>query len=94
MNKSVRTATKGTQVPVKLSDDEWIRINENYEAEPLIVTKTEVPNVVGMGAKDAIYAIEQTGMIAQIKGVGRVRTQSIPPGTAAKKGHTVILELN
>ncbi|MBR1785566.1 MAG: transpeptidase family protein [Paludibacteraceae bacterium] len=94
MNKSIRTATKGTQVPVKLSDDEWIRINENYEAEPLIVTKTEVPNVVGMGAKDAIYAIEQTGMIAQIKGVGRVRTQSIQPGTAAKKGHIVILELN
>ncbi len=94
MQKAVTVATKGTKIPATISDDKWIRLNEDYESEALTVTANAVPNLIGMGAKDAIYAVEQTGMIAQIKGVGRVRTQSIQPGTIAKKGHTIVLELN
>ena len=94
MSSAVRTATKGTFVKAEIGQDQWIRLNEKYESEPLTVSQTMVPNVLGMGAKDAIYAIEQTGMIAQIRGTGKVRSQSIQPGTTAKKGYTVVLELN
>ena len=54
---------------------------------------TTVPNVIGMGAKDAVFAIEQTGMLTTISGKGRVVRQSVPHGTKAVRGATVHLEL-
>lgn len=54
---------------------------------------TKVPNVIGMGAKDAVFAIEQTGMLVTISGKGRVIRQSVPHGTKAVRGATVHIEL-
>ena len=42
-----------------------------------------------MTAKDAVYAIESTGMIARIRGYGKVTSQSIKAGTNAAPGLTV-----
>lgn len=50
-----------------------------------------VPNVVGMGVKDAVYALQKCGYKVRIKGCGRVVGQNITPGSAAKKGATVTL---
>lgn len=54
----------------------------------------KMPNVIGMGARDAVYALQNAGLKAKIKGTGRVCTQSISAGTAVKKGTTVNLILN
>lgn len=48
-----------------------------------------VPDLVGMGLKDAIYAIENNGYRCSHTGTGHVVNQSPKPGTAAKKGETV-----
>jgi|GEM_PF-58353 len=53
----------------------------------------KVPNVVGMGAKDAIYALESCGIKARLNGVGKVHRQGIAPGAERKKGMTVELFL-
>lgn len=53
-----------------------------------------VPNVVGMGAKDAVYLLESKGMSVRIAGVGKVRRQSVPTGTKIQKGQTIALQLN
>ena len=55
---------------------------------------TAVPNAVGMGLKDAIYKIETAGLKATTSGRGRVVSQSLPAGTAYKKGQNIILFLN
>ena len=52
-----------------------------------------VPNVRGMGAKDAVYLMENCGLRVQLSGVGKVHTQSIPAGNRAIKGQTVRLML-
>lgn len=52
-----------------------------------------VPNVIGMGAKDAVYAIEQTGMRASIQGKGKVVSQSLRPGTTVIRNGTIYLVL-
>lgn len=52
-----------------------------------------VPNVVDMGAKDAVFKIEQSGMRVQVFGTGRVVSQSVPAGTRVVKGATVVLTL-
>ncbi len=93
LQKEIRRAGDGTNIDIKRTDSQWIRVNENYEAEPLQVTSDIVPNVVGMGARDAVYAIEQTGMLVTLSGKGRVTNQSVAAGTKAQRGNTVHLEL-
>ena len=74
----------------------WTRValnNDTLSTKKITVKRNLTPSVVGMGARDAIYAIEQTGMKAQISGVGRVVSQSMEPGTTPVKGRIVYLEL-
>lgn len=93
MQADMRIATRGTQIEVDCTRDEWARVNEDYQAVALPVGEETVPNVVGMGARDAVFAIEQTGMRAQISGRGRVVSQSIRGGAGIQKGGTVYLTL-
>jgi len=52
-----------------------------------------VPDVVGMGLKDAIYMLESAGLKVRITGKGKVVKQSISPGTGIKRGSFVTLDL-
>jgi len=57
-------------------------------------TKTgTMPDVIGMGARDAVYALQCAGIKAKLKGAGRVESQSIKAGGVVKSGITVELEL-
>lgn len=53
-----------------------------------------VPNVIGMGAKDAVFLLESLGLKARIAGIGKVKSQSIPAGNSLNKGQTIQLRLN
>jgi len=52
------------------------------------------PNVVGMGLKDAVYLLENSGLKVSAAGRGRVMNQSLLAGTSYKKGQTISLVLN
>ena len=52
-----------------------------------------VPNVVGMGAKDAVFALESSGLRVSISGHGRVISQSVKNGSMIVPGQTVTLTL-
>lgn len=56
--------------------------------------KTIVPDITGMGARDAIYNMESRGIKTQITGRGKVVKQSLVPGTVIKKGAvcSIVLE--
>ena len=45
-----------------------------------------VPDVHGMGARDAVYLMEKHGIKAILTGRGRVIQQSLAPGEKIKKG--------
>ena len=49
-------------------------------------SKSIVPSVIGMGARDAVYQLESRGVRTRLKGRGRVKSQSIYSGTAVKQG--------
>ena len=58
---------------------------------PLAQKKTSrntIPDLTGMGARDAVYLLESRGVKAIIKGRGKVKSQSIYSGTVIKKGMT------
>lgn len=57
------------------------------------ISSKQIPNVKGMGAKDAVYLLEGYGLKVRITGVGKVVSQSIPVGAYARKGQTITLTL-
>ncbi len=58
------------------------------------VSKQVMPNVKGMGLKDALYLLESIGMKVSVKGKGKVVNQSIEAGSALSKEMKVVLELS
>ena len=56
--------------------------------------KGTVPDVMGMGARDAIFNMENRGIKTRIVGRGKVIKQSLEPGTVIKKGAvcSIVLE--
>jgi len=53
-----------------------------------------MPDLTGMGVKDAVYMMEVSGLQVTVQGKGKVRGQSITPGTIITKGQTIILQLS
>ena len=54
---------------------------------------TIIPDVIGMGAKDAVYLLESMGLRVQVSGIGKVKSQNIPAGNTLVKGKTIQLKL-
>ena len=52
-----------------------------------------VPNVRGMGARDAIYQMERRGIKTKIVGRGKVRSQSLAPGEKVVRGSVCTLTM-
>lgn len=57
------------------------------------IHKNLVPNVTGMGLKDALYLLEQCGLYVRIEGQGKVVKQSLNPGQKAVPGGVITIEL-
>lgn len=61
--------------------------------QPVRMSADVVPNVQGMGARDAVCALSERGMRVRMKGRGKVVSQSVASGSKVVKGQTVMLEL-
>ena len=76
---------------------EWTRLYAaNYE--PVLngqpVSKKSMPDVRGMGLKDALFLLENMQVKVMVKGRGKVKAQSVEPGAALTRNQSVIIELN
>lgn len=81
----------------KTSKESWGRASEDsvgVKLEQQTLSAGIMPNVVGMGAKDAVYLLEKAGLRVNIAGIGKVTRQSIPSGNKFSKGQTVALQLH
>ncbi|MBC7758019.1 MAG: transpeptidase family protein [Phormidesmis sp. FL-bin-119] len=58
------------------------------------IVEGSVPDVSGMGLKDALYVLGNSGLRPIVRGSGKVMKQSIIPGTKVAKGYPIVLELN
>ena len=58
-----------------------------------IIANGLMPDMTGMGARDAVYLIESRGAKVVLKGRGKVKRQSKPVGSQMRKGEKIILEL-
>ena len=71
------------------SDDKEVKL-EKVAASP----RNQMPDVIGMGARDAVYILESRGMKVTIRGRGRVMQQSLAHGKPFKRGQKIELILN
>jgi cell division protein FtsI (penicillin-binding protein 3) len=77
-------------------DSQWANIEVDEDIIRLTDIKIHdgiVPNVQGMGARSAIYLMENAGLQVRVTGIGKVKKQSLTPGNKYQKGQTVLLTL-
>jgi cell division protein FtsI (penicillin-binding protein 3) len=70
----------------------------NMGGEPVlnrhVVLRQTVPDVKGMGLKDALYLLESLDLHVNVKGSGKVRSQNPGPGSALQKKETIFIQLD
>ena len=66
---------------------------KRYRSENIPIQTTIVPDVTGMGARDAVYLLESLGMKVSIEGFGTVVQQSLPYGHLVVKKEHIHLKL-
>ena len=79
------------------SNNDWGRLYaSNYQTvlNKETINKQLMPDVKGMGLKDALYVLEKMNVKVAANGKGKVKTQSIQAGSAITKNQTVKIELN
>ena len=76
---------------------EWVEAKpdeDGLELESREVKPGMVPNVKGMGATDAVYLLEKSGLRVSVRGRGKVKTQSVKAGSKIQRGQSVVLVLS
>ncbi len=68
--------------------EKMVVLNEKEFADNVI------PDVVGMGLKDALYLLESNGLKVSVIGKGKVKNQSLKAGDPIIKGTQIIIELS
>lgn len=71
-----------------------VRNRDNIVMTPTKMTSNIMPDVTGMGARDAVYLLESRGLKVKLNGRGKVRAQSVSYGKEIAPGTTCILTLN
>jgi cell division protein FtsI (penicillin-binding protein 3) len=89
--------TLGISYADSAAQQEWSRVyagSNNPVIKPVTVRKLVMPDVRGMGLKDALYLLENMGVKVSVRGKGKVAKQSVSPGAQLAKGITVFLDLS
>jgi cell division protein FtsI (penicillin-binding protein 3) len=96
--KELRTILTELRVPVKSKDEEAMNVYSTTTGDSLMLVERKnivgiVPDVSGMGVKDAIYILENAGLRVNCSGRGRVIRQAPTAGTKIMKGQLALIEL-
>lgn len=96
--KDLQTVLDELNMPYNVEgiNSDWVLTSakESFiELQNRFVLNNIVPNIKGMGAKDAIYILENIGLKVEIVGRGMVKKQSVKPGAIVRKGQTIRIEL-
>lgn len=80
-----------------VADEEWIKADSQNHAlvwKPNPLTAGRIPDVSGMTLRDALFVLGNQGIKVRTVGVGRVKEQSLQPGTPIQKGSIITITLS
>lgn len=96
----LRIALQGLGIPTEeRGEGEWMTTQAGDSVVALLPRGIPsdamdlVPNVLGMGLKDALYILENRGLRVRFEGMGMVKRQSLMPGTRPTQGSTIVIHL-
>lgn len=97
--KATIVACNKANIAVKMLGEtgKWAETSKRETTETLKnlqVKSGQVPDVKGMGLRDAMYLLETSGLQVKVMGRGAVSKQSVPPGTKISKGQLITIELS
>ena len=78
------------------ADAEWVIAStksDTVKLDPRNHNEGFVPRVLGMGIADALFLLENAGLKVKVLGAGKIRKQSIRPGTRVVNGQEIVIEL-
>ncbi|MCH6232561.1 penicillin-binding protein [Cognataquiflexum rubidum] len=78
------------------TEEEWVKstpVNKAVIWKANKVDSPTVPDVMGMSLRDALYVLENKGIRVVYQGKGRVRNQSINPGSPVNNAYVINLVL-
>ena len=79
------------------SSGDWVTVTTGDSVavlSPRFIEANHVPDVRGMGLRDALYLLENAGLQVKTLGMGTVRRQSIAPGSDLTTSQAITLELS
>ncbi len=96
--KELKKILAELNIPVYVNEEGALNVSVKTSNDKLVLNemKTQtglVPDVSGMGMKDALYILENAGLRVKCTGRGNVIRQSISAGTRFNKGQTISIEL-
>lgn len=92
--KALLTVMTDLQLPISVNSSDWVKSfsdDKQIRVESVSVPINVVPDLLGMGAKDAVYLAERLGLNVQVEGRGKVVSQTIKPGTLVQRGSRILI---
>ena len=91
-NLGIKTLTAWTDASNDRIWSKAIRDGNEIRLNQMKTSHNIVPDVIGMGARDAVFLMESHGVKTRLRGRGKVKSQSVYAGTATREG--MICELS
>jgi len=102
--KDIQTVCRDLNISTNTnsSSSEYVNVVTRKDSSTIVIdnninrslTNHLMPNVLGMGLKDALYLLENAGLRVKVTGSGRIKKQSLNTGQKFSKGTELILELS
>ena len=90
-----------TDLGINVNDEDivsdWVlttKLDSCVKLSNRTITENLMPNVKGMGVKDAVFILENLGLSVELQGRGTILNQSIASGSRISKGDLVVLEMS
>ena len=96
--KSIDNVLSELNINYKYTDGktDWVQPiaeSEKVLLKPVEISENRMPSVIGMGAKEAVFLLEKSGLKVELLGKGTVTSQSILSGTKITKGEKITIRL-
>ncbi len=94
--KALKCVMTDLQLSLPENSKDWVKthtVDKQIRIEPVSMPGNVIPDLIGMGAKDAVFLLERMGLKVQVFGRGKVISQNQIPGIFARKGSFISINL-
>ncbi len=92
-HNSISTPNDKLLEKLGIDNNEVLTQQQTAESFTRFMQQKKIPDVTGLGATDAVFLLENLGLVVKMKGRGLVKKQSLNPGRSIRKGDHIYLNM-